>query len=75
MSYLDNVAERLVGLLLGAPEDDETEDQWIERVKKEVKNAILESYRNGQKAGMKEEKPKGEEKPARRPFWSGRKQK
>lgn len=40
----------LTAILL-AGEDGEIEEQWLARVKKQLKDKILESYRNGQKAG------------------------
>jgi len=35
------------------PEVDETEEAWFDRVKKQIKEKLLESYRNGQKRGSK----------------------
>lgn len=50
MSYFSEIDAWLDGVLLGG-EEGETAEKWIERVKKDVKDKILESYRNGQKAG------------------------
>lgn len=37
--------------ILIAREDGEDDEQWLARVKKQLKDKILQSYRNGQKAG------------------------
>src|SRR5437870_13748022 len=60
MSYLKEAANRLTKLLLGAPEDDETRTTGWLAFHEATKMEILESYRNGQKAGMKEERPSRE---------------
>jgi hypothetical protein len=49
MSYFDEVDAWLTAVLL--PTDEEGEEEWFARVKKQIKAKILESYRNGQKAG------------------------
>jgi hypothetical protein len=41
----------------------EDEEEWFERVKKQVKAKILESYRNGQKAGGQPDTPEKDERP------------
>ena len=49
MNYFQNLdawLEEVLEFALG--EDDE---QWLARVKKQIKDEILKSYRNGQKAG------------------------
>ena len=48
MGYLDEVDAWLPTTL--PPKETETEEEWMERVKKQIKAKILESYRNGQKA-------------------------
>ena len=63
---------RLTAILLGAPQDDESEDEWIARVKQAVKKEILESYRNGQKAGLKPEKKERQESRPAKKFWPRR---
>ena len=37
--------------ILVAREDGEDDEQWLARVKKQLKDKVLESYRNGQRAG------------------------
>ena len=49
MGYFELIDDWL-SAVLPPNEDDEDEEQWLIRVKKEVKAKILESYRNGQKA-------------------------
>jgi hypothetical protein len=52
MTYFEEIDAWLSAILLGGPED-ETDEQWFQRIKKEIKQKILESYRNGQKAGLR----------------------
>ena len=73
MSYFQRLDEWLTAVLI-ATEDEESAEEWFERVKKQLKDKILESYCNGQKGGLepskplpvKEERPR-ENKPRR--FW------
>ncbi len=73
MSYFEDLDAWLTAVLI-VTEDDEDEEQWFVRVKKQIKDKVLESYRNGQKAGVK---PASEEKPEAKPrtFWQSRKAK
>jgi hypothetical protein len=75
MSYFEEIDSWLSALFLGG-EDDEGEDadQWFDRVAKEIKAKILESYRNGQKAGLPPEKPVSHERGGRTKFWPKRRQ-
>lgn len=72
MKYFEEIdawlAELLGGALIG--EDDE---QWFNRVSEEIKDKLLESYRNGQKAGLPPAKsePEAVQRPKRR--WPPRK--
>jgi hypothetical protein len=50
MNYFEEIDAWLSAVLPPTEEEDE-EDVWLMRVKKEIKAKILESYRNGQKAG------------------------
>ncbi|MDP2897662.1 MAG: hypothetical protein Q8Q12_14080 [bacterium] len=54
---MDELDAWLTAVLLGG-EDGETDEQWLARVKKQVKDKVLESYRNGQKAGPRPAKEK-----------------
>jgi hypothetical protein len=49
-NYMQEADAWLTAVLLGG-EDGETEEQWFTRVKKQIKDKLLESYRNGLKAG------------------------
>jgi hypothetical protein len=62
MTYFQEIDAWLSTILLGGTED-ETDEQWFQRIKKEIKQKILESYRNGQKAGLSP-KATGKDKPA-----------
>ena len=73
MNYFEEIDAWLSAILL-AIEDDDNEEQWFLRVKKAIKAKILESYRNGQKAGLKP-KPMSEDEREARPakkFWPRR---
>ena len=59
MTYFEEIDAWLEGLLQGL------QDEQMESAKKEIKAEILTSYRNGQKAGVKPEKPLTEEREAR----------
>ncbi len=52
MTYFVEIDAELSAILLGGEEGEDSEE-WFLRVKKEIKDKILESYRNGQKAGAK----------------------
>ena len=76
MSYFSDLDEWLTGVLVVSEEDD-TEEQYIARIKKQIKERVLESYRNGQKAGttpaVRVAPETREAKP--RTFWQSRKAK
>ena len=55
MKYFEELDSWLSAVLIA--EEDENEEQWFARVKKQLKEKILESYRNGQKAGLDPKKP------------------
>jgi len=50
MSYMQEVDAWLTQVLTTL-ESGESEAHWLERVKPQIKAKLLESYRNGQKAG------------------------
>lgn len=50
MSYFSDLDAWLDTVLEFAESEDD--EQWIARVKKQIKDEILKSYRNGQKAGL-----------------------
>jgi hypothetical protein len=50
MKYFEELDAWLSAVLLA--EEEEGEEEWFTRVKKQLKEKILESYRNGQKAGL-----------------------
>src|ERR1041385_8479770 len=52
MSYFKEVDAWLTAVLIGGEENEPAED-WIERVKSQIKEKLLESYRNGVAAGAK----------------------
>ena len=56
MTYFEDLDAWLTATLL-ATDEDKDEEEWFARVKKELKNKILESYRNGQKAGLAPKAP------------------
>jgi hypothetical protein len=78
MKYFDEIDAWLAELLL--PDDDaHTDDQtreWFLHATKEIKARILESYRNGQRAGLQpkaprkdtKEEPRESREPRRRPW-------
>lgn len=73
MSYFEEVDTWLTAVLLPL-EEDEDEEQWFERVTKQIKAKILESYRNGQNAGREPVSRKPENpKDRMRSFWAKRK--
>ena len=55
ISYFQELDAWLTAVLI-ATEDDHSEEEWFARVKKQIKDKILESYRIGQKAGLEPEK-------------------
>jgi hypothetical protein len=61
MSYFSEIDAWLSTVLFVDEEVDTSEDEWFDRVKKEIKAKLLESYRNGQKAGPNLDKPSHEE--------------
>ena len=74
MNYFEEIDAWLSAVLFGGPEELEPEEIWFERVKKELRDKILQSYRNGQKAGLKPEKKVSGERPREVPkkrFWRG----
>ena len=53
MKETDAWLDELLVDLLDGPEDDETDEAQIQRIKKAIKDRILESYKNGQKAALR----------------------
>src|SRR5262249_32411972 len=53
MSYLQDTADELLAIIEAGTQDDESDAEFLARVKHEIKDKLLESYRNGQKAGDK----------------------
>jgi len=76
MTYFQDLDAWLTAVLV-ITEEDKDEDAWFARVKKQLKEKILESYRNGQSAGApkssykKSSQPEDAERPKRR-FFHGR---
>ena len=52
MKYFEEIDAWLTTILLGG-EEGEKPEQWLLRVKKEIKDKIWESYQNGQKNARK----------------------
>ena len=52
MKYFEELDAWLTDVLESDEEEVGSYDEWIARVKKQIKEKILESYRNGQKAGL-----------------------
>ncbi len=52
MKYFEEIDAWLTALLVGG-EEGEKPEQWLLRVKKEIKDKIWESYQNGQKSTRK----------------------
>lgn len=75
-TYFEKIDAELTTVLLGGenlrrPQDDEDAEEWFLRVKGQIKDMILESYRNGQKAGLKPKAPyKRERKKPQEPKWA-----
>ena len=73
MSYFQELDAWLTAVLL-APQDDHDEEEWFSDLKKQLKDKILESYHNGQKAGLqpksypREEREQPREPQKRRPW-------
>jgi hypothetical protein len=63
MSYFTEIDAWLTAILTAGPEDGESDDEWFDRVKSDIKEKLLESYRNGQLAGLEPKKPVREDKP------------
>ena len=53
MSYMQETDDWLTAILAAGPEDNEPEEEWFKRIKKQIKDRILESYKNGQKAALR----------------------
>ena len=53
MSYFQTLDAWLEKVLQFAEGEDD--EQWLTRVKKQIKDEILKSYRNGQKAGPRQD--------------------
>lgn len=49
--YMQEIDAWLTAILITREEEDETDEQWLNRVKTQIKQKLLESYRNGQAAG------------------------
>ena len=50
-NYMEKLDAWLNELLTGAgPQAGETPDEWLARVKKAIKDKVLESFRNGQRS-------------------------
>ena len=77
MTYFQDLDAWLTAVLV-ATDEDKDEEAWFARVKKQLKEKILESYRNGQSAGSapkspykKSSQPEDADRPKRR-FFRGR---
>ncbi len=53
--YMQEVDAWLTAVLITREAEDETDEQWLTRVKTQLKQKLLESYRNGQAAGPRRE--------------------
>lgn len=74
MNYFEEIDAWLSAILLPTEDEEGDEEQWLMRVKKEIKAKILESYRNGHKvlreqAAVRDDSPR--ESRARK-FWRRR---
>ncbi|MGH9341362.1 MAG: hypothetical protein ACRD1R_17690 [Acidobacteriota bacterium] len=49
--YMAEVDAWLTEVLVGEEQNHESYEQWLTRVKTQIKQKLLESYRNGQAAG------------------------
>ncbi len=58
MDYMQEVDAFLTAVLLAGPEDGESDEAWLTRIKGQIKAKILESYRNGQKSREKPYRPR-----------------
>lgn len=56
MTYFQDLDAWLTAVLV-ITDEDQDEEAWFARVKKQLKDKILESYRNGQKAGLAPKAP------------------
>jgi hypothetical protein len=63
-SYMQDVDAWLTTVVF-TTEPGETPDLWLSRAKRQTKDKLLESYRNGQVAGPRTTRPSAE---TRRPF-------
>ena len=74
MKYFEEIDAWLTDIFQ-VGEGEEDYDQWFSRVKQDIKEKLLESYRNGKKsvggggAGEEDEKPRD---PKKRRFWPRR---
>ena len=82
MKETDAWLDELLVDLLDGPEDDETDEAQIQRIKKAIKDRILESYKNGQKAALRaaavswpaeDSKEKEDGKGTKKPWFNRRK--
>lgn len=60
MKYFEELDVWLDGVLMPMPDEEDDGSEWFARVKKQLKNKVLESYRNGQKAGLPKNAAKAE---------------
>ena len=82
MSYMQETDDWLTAILAAGPEDNEPEEEWFKRIKKQIKDRILESYKNGQKAALRaaavswpteDSKEKEDGKGTKKPWFNRRK--
>jgi hypothetical protein len=59
MKYFEEI-DAWLSKLLREPGPEESDGEWVARVKTTIKDKLLESYRNGQKAGPRLESREGE---------------
>jgi len=58
MSYFQEIDAWIGAVIFAGPNEGESDEDWLARLRAEIKAKILESYRNGQNAA---------EQPAQRP--------
>ena len=82
MNYMQETDDWLTAILAAGPEDNEPEEEWFKRIKKQIKDRILESYKNGQKAALRaaavswpteDSKEKEDGKGTKKPWFNRRK--
>jgi hypothetical protein len=73
MKYFEEIDAWLSAVLL-VDDDDDDEEVWFARVKKQIKEKLLESYRNGQKSAGEGRALAADGKPReqKRKFWPRR---